>query len=376
MTRDVSQNVPKIYDKGLDTIFLDKTVDFQGLGLLQVTQLKNQEYLSHFNHRTRGIYIYSLESGKLKRKVTLAREGPDQIVFPIAVDYFIHNFDSIFIDTQLNTYYLINDNAEIIKALGNRSKSFSAQDLSISFESASFFDGDMVHGSIRMPFNGTPKETVYSRASMRLEGDLDIKLSVKNRDFIKNYEEVLAYRKEEENGTGMLINLPRYFVRQGEFLYATTPVSDSIYVFKNGLLVEKFYAGVDGFEMATHIEFLNFTRTIRRPGEVIYEHETKRKAYYLKTLMDPAGQFIYRILIEGTHPVLNERGNDRIPELNGATLLAIDLSSQLISAFELPIDEILIERHSFASTKGVHFMVKEQNNEDHVLFRIIGMDNK
>jgi hypothetical protein len=317
-----------------------------------------------------------MESMELLSKVTLAREGPNQILFPLAVNYFIHNLDSIFIDTQFNTYYLINDRAEVMKVIGRPSNNFSMNDLSISFESGSFFYGDEIYGNIRMPFYGTPQETIYARASIKLEEQLDITFSVKTNDFINNYNEVLAYRKEEENGIDKLINLPRYFVNYGDNLYATTPVSDSIYIFRDGFLIDKFYGGIPGIDKATHIEYLHFTRTVRRPGEVIYEHETKRNAYYLNTLMDPDGRFIYRVMILGTHPVFNENGDKRIPEFNGATLLAIDLNTKEISTFELPLDEIIVERQLFASREGVHFMFKHQENEDQVLFRIFGMNEQ
>jgi hypothetical protein len=371
---DHSDIILEIEYKGLDTLFLDKTTDFQSLGLLQLTKIDNEEYLSHFSRITRSIYIYSLHSGKLMNKVTLNSEGANQIIFPITPIYFIHSLDSIFIDTQLHNYYLINDRAQVLKSIGKRSKNFRNNDLSTSFESTIFFDGHQIHGSIRMPFYGTPKETIYARASLKFQEELEMVMSIKNEQFIENFKEVMAYREVEENEGNRLINMPRYFVHHADYLFATTPVSDSMYVFKNGQLLESFYAGVSGFDKATHIEYLNFTRTIRRPGEILYLHETKRNSYYFNTLIDPDGRFIYRVMIQGTNAVFNDAADKKIPEFNGATLLAIDLETKEIATFELPLDEIVIQTQVFASSKGVHFRVKDQGNEDYVLFRIFGIN--
>jgi hypothetical protein len=66
----------------------------------------------------------------------------------------------------------------------------------------------------------------------------------------------------------------------------------------------------------------------------------------------------------------------KIPEFNGATLLAIDLETKEIATFELPLDKIVIQTQVFASSKGVHFRVKDQGNEDQVLFRIFGVKDR
>ncbi|MGW8121128.1 DUF4221 family protein [Roseivirga echinicomitans] len=370
--RDIS--LLQIEDKGLDTIFLDKTEDFENLALLQLTKYDDGEYLSHFNRITRSINIYSLESGKLINKVVLASEGPNQIIFPITPTYFIHSLDSIFIDSYFNTYYLVNNRAEILNTIGKRSESYTNSELSVSFGEFSFFDGTNIHGNIRVAFYGTPKETDYARANFKLQEELEISKSVKSEDFIDGFQEALTYRKNEEKGGEELINLPRYFVHYADNLYATTPVSDSIRVFENGKLVESFYAGIPDFDKVTHTEYLNFLRVVRKPGEMRAKNEMKRSAYYFETFIDPDGQFIYRVLAHGTHAVFNEAGDREIGfELNGATLLAIDIDTKKITTLELPVKEILVERQVFAGKKGVYFKVKNQQNEDQALYRIFGV---
>ena len=121
---DKKQSSLEIFDKGLDTLFIDETVNFQVLTNLKLTKIGNQEYLSHFYRRTSTIYVHDLESGKiiLFNKITLEKEGPNKVTFSLLINYFIHRPDSIFIDTYKNIYYLVNNKGEVIKRIGRSSE--------------------------------------------------------------------------------------------------------------------------------------------------------------------------------------------------------------------------------------------------------------
>ena len=227
-----------------------------------------------------------------------------------------------------------------------------------------------------MPFSGTPKESVYARASLKFQDELEVTKSVKNELFIDDFEGIMAYRKETEESRKTLDNMPRHFVRDESYLYATTPLSDSIRVFDEGQLVDSFYAGISGFDMADYKEYVNFRQSEHKPGIITMTYETRRNAYYANTLIDPDGKFIYRVLIQGTHPVFNPVIEREMPEVTGAILMVINVKTEEISTFDLPVDELAIGTYNysvFVSKKGIHFRVKDQENEDQVLFRVFGI---
>jgi len=367
----------RLIGKGITTIFLDETVNFQRLGKLKLTRLDTQEYLSYFYHRTSTLYLHDMESGKLMNKIKLKREGPNEVTFSIRVNYFIHRLDSIFIDASTSLYYLINDEAKVIKRIGNPS-GMSFDHLSVFFGSASYFVNNRIYGSFRMPFRGTPKETVYARVSLKFQDELEVTKSVKNELFIDDFEEIMAYRKETEKSQKTLDNMPRHFARNERYLYATTPLSDSIRVFEKGELVDSFYAGISGFAMASYKEYVNFRQSRHEPGIITQTHKTKRNAYYPSTLIDPDGTFIYRVLLQGTRPEgINSYSGKETPQITGATLLVVNLKTKERSTFDLPVEEIVLKiSHNdevFVSKKGIHFRVKGQENEDQVQFRVFGI---
>jgi len=366
----------RVIDKGLDTMFLDETANFQSLGKITSTSIGNKTYISHFYHLNRTLYIYDMESGRLVNKIQLAREGPNQVNLMLSVNYFISSLDSIFLDISSDIYYLVNAKGEVMNRIGNYNGS-TPNDQSVFFDQSSYFQNNQIHGSIRMPFKGSPIEKIYARASITFQEKLKVSKSVRNEDFIQGYDEIVAYRTEVEKRYSRLNNMPRHFAYDASSLYATTPLSDSIYIFQNGELTDSFYAGIPDYELSSYEEFVNFSRSEHKPGEVRNTYENNRKAYYTNLLIDPAHKYIYRLLIQGTKPLMNSALNKAFPEVTGASLVVINLDSKEVTSVDLPIEAIkvgTIQSQIFVGKRGVYFIVKDQENEEQVELRIFGIN--
>jgi hypothetical protein len=358
-------------DKGITRISIGPDADFGLLKGLKTNKINGVEYLSFFDTQSRSIYLNELETGQIVNIIKLQNEGPNQVQSFSRIDYFFHSLDSIFIDTHTAAYYLINDKGEVLKKMGKSDGSFGERS-PVSFEGVSYFDGKLIHGDSRIPFPSTAEDFVYTRASFEPTEVLKVEQSLESKILLNNFEEIMSYRKE----IGTIFKIPRQFVRNNRYLFGTTPLSDSIFVFENNQLVESIYAGQPDVDLIDFKEYLNINQVKRQKGEVRRVVATKQSPYFINTLIDPEGMLIYRVLMEGTQTKVNINSGDTEPEIIGARLVEIHLKTGDISTLELPIDQIELKipnnNEVFVDSNGIHFKAKEQQNENEVLFRVFG----
>ena len=119
---------------------------------------------------------------------------------------------------------------------------------------------------------------------------------------------------------------------------------------------------------------------VSKPGEVSATTESNQPSFYTDMFIDPKGEYIYRIFSHGTRPSLHPVTGKEVPEITGATLLVIKTDTGEVYQMELPVDEIelktLFNKGIFVSNRGIHFRVREQDNEDEVQFRVFGVAQK
>lgn len=369
-----------LMDLGIKTFPIDSEADFSHLVGLQLTKLEDsREYMSFFNFGKRIIYQYDYETEEIVNKLILAPNGPDRIPFILSFEYFIHSTDSIFINSQSSGYYLIDENAKILNKIGGTSKRLDFAGNKISFNASSQFFNGRIHGAYKTTLVNRIEDLAYTHATLDFDNILELS-PLHSRKIIYAFDKAMDIRRQEKKDGKNLLTMRQQFARNGKFLFATTPISDSIKVFKGNNLVETLYGTVKGFDLPSYREYINLVQIKNVPGEVSRITEPVQPAQYVNTFVDPSGKYLYRVFVHGTKSYTHPVSGVELPSPIGATLLAIDLDTRKAFQMELPIDEIEItvrtNKQVFVSSKGMHFKVKGQDNEDQVQFRVFGFTSE
>lgn len=378
---NIDQSELTISDLGLKTIQLHISADFEDLRNLRLTKIGSTQYLSFSDWRSKMIHIYDYASGAPHKIIKLKDEGPHGINILVRLNHFIHSLDSIFIDGQTPIYYIINDKAEVLKRISklDNSKDLGVNGSPMIFDLATHFANNQIHGAYEYQHKSPYKKKafVYARASLDIESGTEVSKSIKNESYISSFNEAQEYQDRMAEKDGLFHIIPKHFVRDSKYLYGTSPISDSISVFEEGRLIHKFFAGYSGYDVTDYKKYLNGERMTWRPGRLRVIVAAKQPPFFINTLIDPDGKYIYRLLLHGTKAAIDEDTGDEIPKLIGATLLAIDLNTYETLSLELPIEklDLKLTRNTqiFASIEGVNIRAKDQENEDEVQFRVFGI---
>lgn len=168
------------------------------------------------------------------------------------------------------------------------------------------------------------------------------------------------------------------FYKLGEFLYAASPISDTVHVFKDFELVDKYYIGNEAVKLTDYRSFLLIDQIQQIQNGYQNVSQTDQPPHFADVFVSPDGNLIYRILIEATKGKKVETLDYEIPEVAKASLVVFDKTSGQLTSFDLPVDELDIplstqSRSIFVSSAGIHFETKEQQSEDRLDFRVFGV---
>ena len=373
--REVERFALEILDKGPVILALDHETDFQHLANLQLIEVQNKEYLSFYNRNTHSIYLYDYETKGLIKRIQLAKEGPNTVGIFSTINYFFHTLDSIFIRSMFHGSYLINTKAEVLQKRPDAILAGTKNDGYLDFDLATRFIDNQIHCRIRYGALNIKDGALNSRVVIDMTSDSLLAESINERSFIKNYDAIRGIEKEKGKS---LIRMDQHFARDNDYIYASTPISDSIYVFKGDQLVNTIYTGVPDFEIADYRTYMDISEIEYFKGGVQRTAKPVQPPQFIGMFIDPAGEFIYRVLAHGTKPLYDENLKEDRPLIFGATLIIVNVKTEEMTSFELPVDEIELQTNIFSgnvfvSKKGIHFRVKDQENEDEVRFRVFGL---
>lgn len=166
-----------------------------------------------------------------------------------------------------------------------------------------------------------------------------------------------------------------------QYIYTTTPISDSIYVFQDNDIVKSIYAGIPSITIADYKSYMPLMERIVNSnggsGSITNVIELNQPPYFTNLFLSPNHKYLYRLLSHGTKPKLNPYNNKEYPVITAASLLVLDLSTEEITSIELPVNELKIgvpiSAGIFASNTGLHIQVKGQENENEIQFRVFGV---
>lgn len=374
----VETEVPlKLIDKGVYTLPLDSLADFERLLNIQVNEIGGKEYLSFFDSNSNTFHIHDYESGTVIKKIRLAQEGPNKISVFMSPDYYLHSLDSVFIDTNFYGYFLINGKGEILSSV-NKGPNFSSEEMKLKFDQSSYLSEKGIHGTVKGHFRKKTEHFPLLRGTLKFSEGKPKPDKLRSEALFDDYEEIMSLLDQAQKQKKLYGNVHRHIMYNGDYLYATTVISDSIRVFRDQKLIKSIYAGVPSYEVIDYKTYFKNNEIIQGKGQMSKPTVLHQPPVYESTLMDPQGKFIYRVMSHGTKPGISPYNGKEIPVIHGATLLVINLEDGEHYYYELPVEEIQIKNYGsssiFISNKGIHFRVKDQENEDKAQFRVFGPD--
>lgn len=332
---------------------------------IKLNTINNIPFLNFYNGNNNCIYIYNINTKSLTKRVELEKEGTNGIELGglLAPDYFIHTLDSIFLTGYINQYLINGDGEILVKGSVNANKSgiISLEDKDLSFDKATYFKNGNIYSGITSYISGN--EATHLRAVIPLSFDSVSDTFIRKDVLIENYEEVSKIKAELLN-EGKMAVMGLSFARNGDYLYASTPISDIVYIFKNKELIDKVNTS---------------THEIRMPDTRGYFDQFRDKSY-LKTISYPfyKGLFtdvndnrniLYRIVSKGNFLVYNENTKQDEQKSKGGYLIVINLNTNKTTYIDLPTEYIDLNS-CFIFDGKIYFKLKVQINENEMTFKV------
>lgn len=376
-TAPTASKIPlQLIDKGIYTLSIDSLASFDEMFSLQVNEIEGTEYLSFFDSNTNSFYIHDYASGALIKQVKLYQEGPNAVSVFMRPDYYLHSLDSIFIDTNFYGYFLINGKAEVLSRV-SKGPDFSSEGIKLKFDQSSYLSEKGIHGTVKGHFRKVADHFPLLRGTLKFTESRPIADSLSSKYLFDDYEAIMSFLEQGQREKKLYVNIHRHMMQHDGYLYATTVISDTIRVFRGDQLVRSIYAGVPDYEVIDYQTYFKNNEIIQGKNQMSKPTVLNQPPQYESSFIDPQGKFLYRVMSHGTKAGISPHNEKEIPVIFGATLLVIDLESEERYYIDLPVEEIQIRGFSFSvqfvSNDGIHFRVKEQDNEDQAEFRLFGI---
>lgn len=331
-------------------------------------------YYTFFNRKNNSLYFYNYESGELYHRTQMSKDGPDAIEYPYYFfDYYVHDFDNIFINT-IAFYYRINKDGKVLKRIKSQQGDFFTKK-DIAIDGATTYANGKLYCGLRVlvPEEG---DTSWLRTIYDFENEVFEKVYVDESLLVPNYEEK-AEKTREMAKTGGVSTLPSFFVGNEKQLFASSAINDSIYYFEGTDFKKAYYAGDPEIETTNLEGYFNKTKVETfEGGGVSIGPKAIQPAFYTDMLVTPDYRYVYRILIHGTKAKVVPDSDREVPEVFGATLVIFDTQTKTSSKINLPIDELNLSFYSqdvFVSNQGIHFPVKETESESIKSYKVISI---
>ncbi|MFY0594045.1 DUF4221 family protein [Roseivirga sp.] len=369
--------VVEIIDGGIVTLKLDLDANFQFLSELRGINMEGKDYVTFYTRNANAIYLYDALTGEIVKKTVMDTEGPNAVKGHFRMSYFYHSIDSIFVNGLPLGLYLVSSDGQVLTKnnLGLHQEIARFDSPKPMFDFASFYKNGKISLATESMLNDIKTN---ERVQYDFENDLLGEESIKTDLIISDTEEAREIKKERRRRGDLTLNRFRFFSDNGEYLFASHVISDTIYAFQDGELKKSIYAGVPDVDIADYASYAT-VRTIEKFKNGMGAIENpKQDPQFKNTLMSPDGKWIYRVLYHATKPKIEEGSDRPKPEVTAATLVVLDLETENLTYFELPVNEVELgipmNRHVFVTSRGIHFRVLDQENEDEVQFRLFRLN--
>lgn len=367
----------EIVDLGTKSFPLDAetAVDFNSR--FRVNVFDGKEYLSFANRPTSRIYEFDYESGEATRKIKLESEGPNAVNLFFNIGMFFQAKDSVFLDSGMFGYYLVNGEGQVLNKAGmpQKENTIDPSCCPILFSNGTYFKENKIFGT-QLPNQEDEKEIKeYAYGSIDIIDNSKTKKLLKKSLFIPQYKEI---NEMVEKKAPWVRPLQISYYYEGELLYAASPISDTVYVLKDFELTNRFYVGKSNIELADYRSMLLTSQIEQIQNGYQNVSQIEQPPHFGDVFVSPDGQLIYRVLIEATRAKKVENSDQEFPEVAKASLVVFNLSTGQLSTMDLPVDELDIplstqSRSIFVSAASIHFETKEQLSEDRLDFRVFGV---
>jgi len=359
-----------------DKVFpLDDDTAYNRIENTQIVEVNNTSYFTFFNRESYSLYFYDYTSGNLNHQVQLNKEGPNGIVSPYyTFQYIVHDLNTVIINTH-KFLYIVDRDGNVIKKIETDITDITREQC-IEFNSATYFNDNKLYSSLNTVI---PKKEDLNvlRGVFNFETEAVEDTYFEERVMVKDQDKIIDRLTNMYESSGALFFLPKFFVGNDEALYASYGINDSIYEYRNKTLYKIHYAGDPNITIADYKGFFNKAES-KIPGvETGRDFNESTCAYYTNMMMGPNKQWIYRILIHGTETVINPETNFPQTKVIGASLIVFNTETQMSSVFKIPLDEVYLPDYPsniFVTEKGIHFPVKDQDNENEKQYKVFKLE--
>ncbi|WP_420385565.1 DUF4221 family protein [Roseivirga sp.] len=366
-----------IVDKGTKSFPLDAETAVDYNSRFRVNVFDGKEYLSFANRPASRIYEFDYESGEPTRKIKLESEGPNAVNLFFNIGMFFQAKDSIFLDSGGFGYYLVNGDGQVLNKAGmpQKENTMDPSCCPILFTNGTYFKENKIYGTQWVKTEDEKEIKAYAYGSIDLIDNSKSKKLLEKRLFVPNYEEINEMVEKKDPWVSPL-DISYYY--EGELLYAGSPISDTVYVFKDFELTNRFYVGKSNIELADYRSMLLTSQIQQIQNGYQNVSQIDQPPHFADVFVSPDGQMIYRVLIEATRAKKIENSDQEFPEVAKASLIVLNKTTGQLSTLDLPVDELDIplstqSRSVFVSSAGIHFETKEQVEEDRLDFRVFGV---
>jgi len=335
----------------------------------------NQREVFHFmNYENPKIYFYDYETGQRLNTIILKKEGPHMVQIPsIMTDYFVHNMDSVFISTNLlnRALYLVNQGSEVLFKTGFGHKIGSRnpniwKEKALHFTDYSTYRQGVLTSGIRVaipePDQQNPLRTHFDLATERFEN-----LFLEEAKIVPHYKELQELMRQKQS-----VNIQKFVVGNGDTVFASSQISDSIYEFQKGTFIKAHYAANPAITTADYKTFNERASIESEPGSVNKITKDQQPPYFLTMFMDVEKKWIYRILLHHTSRK-KIPGSDFEPIIvDEASVIAFNVERKKSYVVDLPkeLHLYLTVKGVFANKNGIHFPVKDQELENEKRYNV------
>jgi Domain of unknown function (DUF4221) len=343
--------------------------------------IDNQGLVSFYDRDSHTINIFDYQTNNLINKIKLAKNGDNSISTPYYwLDYYIHNLDSIFISTVKNIY-LINDKGEILNKITPKiNTNYFKINRPIFNETTSYKNGALSFETVVL----LPdlKDTVYLRINFDFFSNNIKEEYISIKEVLYDYENILNKKKElfKKGGFDMI---PKHMVVNNDNFIISTPISDSIYIFKKGKLINKYLVSDSLIKLANYNQFFDRKEIIKSGNTSAIKDKTVQPPFFINMFIDK--NYLYRILSHGTRgrkvykkDIYPKYLIDSISEndyvLKGASLCIFDLKTHINYVVSLPINELDISLENsiiFVTNQEIHIPTNtDKINSNSLTFKI------
>ncbi len=258
--------------------------------------IDSQGLVSFYDRDSHTINILDYQTNNLINKIQLMKSGENSISTPYYwLDYYIHNLDTIFISTVKNIY-LINDKGEILNKITPKiSTNYFKINRPIFNETTSYKNGALSFETVVLLPN--LKDTVYLRNIFDFFSNNIKEEYIDIKDVLYDYENILNSKKElfKKGGFDWI---PKYMVKNNDNFIISTPISDSIFIFRKGKLIDKYFVSDSLIKTANYNQFFDRKEIIKSGNSSAIKDKPVQSPFFINMFIDK--NYLYRILSHGT----------------------------------------------------------------------------